>query len=131
MYRLALFIVPVALVLASCTANPESTTTTANRATTTTTILSADARMVITTTFPSLEAMEQLIEMGAEEGMKGSLSQVDDLLATKIRGTPLEGHVEVIAADRLNGRAEESIDAARARIAELIHTAPLLRHRVA
>ncbi len=38
-------------------------------------------RMVITTTFPSLEAMEQLIEMGAEEGMKGSLSQVDDLLA--------------------------------------------------
>ena len=24
--------------------------------------------------------------------------QVDDLLATKIRGTPLEGHVEVIAA---------------------------------
>ena len=40
-------------------------------------------RMVITTTFPSLEAMEQLIEMGAEEGMKGSLSQVDDLLAAK------------------------------------------------
>lgn len=39
-------------------------------------------RMVITTTFPSLEAMEQLIEMGAEEGMKGSLSQVDALLAT-------------------------------------------------
>ena len=38
-------------------------------------------RMVITTTFQSLEAMEQLIEMGAEEGMKGSLSQVDALLA--------------------------------------------------
>lgn len=38
-------------------------------------------RMVITTSFPSLEAMEQLIEMGAEEGMKGALSQVDDLLA--------------------------------------------------
>ncbi|MDJ0496317.1 MAG: SRPBCC domain-containing protein [Acidimicrobiia bacterium] len=38
-------------------------------------------RMVITTMFPSLEAMEQLIEMGAEEGMKGSLSQVPDLLA--------------------------------------------------
>ena len=38
-------------------------------------------RMVITTTFPSLEAMNELIEMGAEEGMKGSLSQVDDLLA--------------------------------------------------
>lgn len=38
-------------------------------------------RMVITTTFPSLEAMEQLIEVGAEEGMKGSLGQVDALLA--------------------------------------------------
>ena len=39
--------------------------------------------------------------------------------------------VELIAADRLNSRSEESIDAARARIAEIIHTAPLLRHRVA
>lgn len=38
-------------------------------------------RMVITTSFTSLEAMEQLIEMGAEEGMKGALSQVDALLA--------------------------------------------------
>ena len=41
-------------------------------------------RMVITTTFPSLEAMEQLIEMGAEEGMKGSLSQVPELLAAMV-----------------------------------------------
>lgn len=39
-------------------------------------------QMVLTTTFPSLDAMEQLIEMGAEEGMKGALGQVDDLLAT-------------------------------------------------
>ena len=38
-------------------------------------------RMIITTTFPSLEAMEQLVEMGAEEGMKLALSQVDELLA--------------------------------------------------
>ena len=39
-------------------------------------------RMVVTTTFPSLEAMEQLIEMGAEEGMRLALGQVDDLLAS-------------------------------------------------
>lgn len=39
--------------------------------------------------------------------------------------------VEVIAADRLNSRAEESIDAARMRIADLIHTAPRLDARVA
>ncbi len=39
--------------------------------------------------------------------------------------------VEVIAADQLNSKAEESIDAARVRIAELIHTAPRLEPRVA
>ena len=32
--------------------------------------------------------------------------------------------VEVIAADRLNSQREESMDAARARIAELVHLAP-------
>jgi FMN-dependent NADH-azoreductase len=32
--------------------------------------------------------------------------------------------IEIIAADRLNMAADDSIDAARARIAELIHTAP-------
>jgi FMN-dependent NADH-azoreductase len=39
--------------------------------------------------------------------------------------------VEVIAAERLNSNAEESIDAARVRIAELVHTAPRLQSRVA
>lgn len=39
--------------------------------------------------------------------------------------------VEVIAAEQLNIKAEESIDAARVRIAELIHTAPRLQSRVA
>ena len=39
--------------------------------------------------------------------------------------------VEVIAADQLNSKAEESIDAARVRIAELIHTAPRLEPREA
>ena len=38
---------------------------------------------------------------------------------------------EVIAADQLNKKAEESIDAARMRIAELIHTAPALSGQVA
>jgi metal-dependent HD superfamily phosphatase/phosphodiesterase len=33
--------------------------------------------------------------------------QVDDLLATKLRGTPLEGHVEVIAA--VEGEAEKRL----------------------
>ena len=39
--------------------------------------------------------------------------------------------VEVIAAEQLNSKAEESIDAARMRIAELIHTAPAHASRAA
>jgi len=37
-------------------------------------------QMAIETTFPSLEAMEQVISMGAEEGMKAALGQIDGLL---------------------------------------------------
>jgi uncharacterized protein YndB with AHSA1/START domain len=37
-------------------------------------------RMVIVTTFPSTEAMEQLIAMGMEEGMAGALGQIDAIL---------------------------------------------------
>lgn len=39
--------------------------------------------------------------------------------------------VEIIAAEQLNSKAEESIDAARMRIAELIHTAPARASRAA
>lgn len=38
-------------------------------------------RMVITTTFPSLESMEQLVAMGMEEGMSQALGQIDGILA--------------------------------------------------
>lgn len=36
--------------------------------------------MAIVTTFPSLEAMEELITMGMEEGMTLAVGQIDDLL---------------------------------------------------
>jgi hypothetical protein len=36
--------------------------------------------MTIVTTFPSAEAMEQLISMGMEEGMTAAVGQIDDLL---------------------------------------------------
>ena len=39
-------------------------------------------RVVTTTTFPSLEAMEQLIEMGMEEGMREAMTQMDAIVAT-------------------------------------------------
>ena len=38
-------------------------------------------RMQVMTTFPSLEAMEQMLAMGMEEGMRESTGQVDQLLA--------------------------------------------------
>ena len=37
-------------------------------------------RMTIETRFPSLEAMDQLLAMGMEEGMAAALSQVDEIL---------------------------------------------------
>jgi hypothetical protein len=37
--------------------------------------------MVTLTTFPSLEALEQLLSMGMEEGMKAAMAQIDDVLA--------------------------------------------------
>jgi uncharacterized protein YndB with AHSA1/START domain len=40
----------------------------------------AGSRMSITTTFPSAEAMEQLLAMGMEEGMSGALGQTDAIL---------------------------------------------------
>jgi uncharacterized protein YndB with AHSA1/START domain len=44
---------------------------------------SGDAtRMVIETSFPSKESMEQLITMGMEEGMSSAVAQIDALLAS-------------------------------------------------
>ncbi len=38
-------------------------------------------QMVMTSTFPSLEAMEQLISMGVEEGLRAAMGQMDAILA--------------------------------------------------
>lgn len=39
-------------------------------------------RMEVQTKFPSTEAMEQMLEMGMEEGMKEAAGQIDAILAT-------------------------------------------------
>jgi uncharacterized protein YndB with AHSA1/START domain len=39
-----------------------------------------DTRMVIVTAFPSLEAMEQMLSMGMEEGSRSAVAQIDDIL---------------------------------------------------
>lgn len=41
-------------------------------------------RMTIETRFPSLNAMEQIIAMGAEEGMTAAIGQIDELLRAEI-----------------------------------------------
>ncbi len=46
---------------------------------------SGRTRMVIEDRFTSLEAMEQLVEMGMEEGMTLALGQIDELLAEDVR----------------------------------------------
>ena len=38
-------------------------------------------RVVTVTTFPSVEALEQLLGMGMEEGLRAAMGQIDDLLA--------------------------------------------------
>jgi uncharacterized protein YndB with AHSA1/START domain len=40
-------------------------------------------RMTTLTTFPSAEALEKLLEMGMEEGMKAAMSQIDGVLAER------------------------------------------------
>lgn len=38
-------------------------------------------QMVMTTTFPSVEAMEKLVSMGMEEGLLAAMGQMDEILA--------------------------------------------------
>lgn len=42
-------------------------------------------RMAIETTFPSLDVMNQMVEMGMEEGMAAAMGQIDAILATEVR----------------------------------------------
>ncbi len=45
---------------------------------------SGGTSMVIETTFPSTEAMEQMVSMGMEEGITTALGQIDDLLRSEV-----------------------------------------------
>lgn len=38
-------------------------------------------RITITSSFPSLDALEQLVQMGMEEGLKAAMGQIDAILA--------------------------------------------------
>jgi uncharacterized protein YndB with AHSA1/START domain len=44
----------------------------------------AGTRMTIETKFPSVEAMDQLISMGMDEGMAAAVGQIDELLRSEV-----------------------------------------------
>jgi uncharacterized protein YndB with AHSA1/START domain len=44
-------------------------------------------RMTIESTFPSVEAMEQMVAMGMEEGITLAVGQIDDLLKAEVAAT--------------------------------------------
>jgi metal-dependent HD superfamily phosphatase/phosphodiesterase len=50
---------------------------------------------------------ERAVKIAIEMNNSAGIFQVDDLLATKLRGTPLEGHVEVIA--QVTGETEKRL----------------------
>ena len=50
---------------------------------------------------------ERPVKVEIEMNNSAGVFQVDDLLATKLRGTPLEGHVEVIA--QVKGETEKRL----------------------
>jgi uncharacterized protein len=50
---------------------------------------------------------ERAVRIEIEMNNSAGIFQVDDLLATKLRGTPLEGHVEVIA--QVKGETEKRL----------------------
>ena len=41
-------------------------------------------RMAVETRFPSLEAMQQLVSAGMDEGMSSAIAQIDDLLRSEV-----------------------------------------------
>jgi uncharacterized protein YndB with AHSA1/START domain len=47
--------------------------------------LGSGTRVSIATTFPSKDAMDQLLAMGMEEGMSAALGQIDELLAEAVK----------------------------------------------
>ncbi|MEY2580556.1 MAG: hypothetical protein QOE09_405 [Ilumatobacteraceae bacterium] len=61
--------------------NPKDSMPTMQFTVTLTELPSGATRMVIETRFPSREAMDQLIEMGMEEGMAGAMGQIEAILA--------------------------------------------------
>jgi len=54
-----------------------------------------------------VEGESRPIRIEVEMNNSAGVFQVDDLLATKLRGTPLEGHVEVIA--QVKGETEKRL----------------------
>jgi uncharacterized protein YndB with AHSA1/START domain len=62
--------------------NPDDTMPTTRFRVTFAELANGPTRMVIETQFPSREAMDQMVEMGMEEGITAAMGQIDAILAT-------------------------------------------------
>ncbi|MFN3866521.1 MAG: SRPBCC family protein, partial [Demequina sp.] len=70
------------------------------------------SRLVVTSHFPSLEALEQLIGMGMEQGMTSAMGQIDDVLAD----------LESFAADR--SASAQILSDTKVRVSRVIRGTP-------
>ena len=67
---------------ANAEGNPDDAMPTTQFTVTLTELPTGRTRMLIETRFASREAMDQLIEMGMEEGLAAAMGQIDAILAT-------------------------------------------------
>ena len=57
------------------------------------------SRVVIVTQFPSAEALQQLLEMGMEDGMRAAMGQIDDVLADLTSFAAGNGTISQVLSD--------------------------------
>jgi uncharacterized protein YndB with AHSA1/START domain len=61
--------------------NPDPSMPTTQSTMTLTPLPDGSTRMVVESRFPTREAMEQVIEMGVEEGLRAAMGQIDAVLS--------------------------------------------------
>jgi len=82
------------------------------------------SRFIATSTFPSVQAMENLVEMGMVEGLRGALGQMDDMLAD-LRDSFARASLEVL--DDTHVRVVREVRGSLAQVWKAHHDPTLLQ----
>jgi uncharacterized protein YndB with AHSA1/START domain/pimeloyl-ACP methyl ester carboxylesterase len=97
---------PHALVFQDFFANPDGTPSTTLPASTMRVrieeVRSGRTRMTIESVFPSVEALEKVLAMGMEEGLKQAVGQIDAILAGGASGHRVSTHTLVVPGAKLS-----------------------------